>query len=109
MEIQIRAMFAEHEADAIAKRTSDQLQAIKTKIARGETHISKRGRLVTRLGGPDIAKAQEASRVVRSDKADEFAAKMLPVIEAIQARGHSSLRAISADKEREQLAAERVC
>src|SRR5215208_1752367 len=81
--IHILAAVAEHERDMIAKRTSEALQALK--------------RSGKRLGNPEIEKAQSKSREVRIAKADQFAAKVLPIVERIKANGATTLRAIAAD------------
>jgi len=70
----------------IAKRTSERLQALK---ASGRPWMSRKsGRLVERLGSPDPSKGSAAGCEARRSKADEFAAKMLPIIDAMRARGH---------------------
>lgn len=79
--IHILAAVAEHERDMIGKRTSEALQALK--------------RSGKRLGSPEIEKAQAKSREIRTAKADQFAANVLPIIEKIKAGGATSLRAIA--------------
>ncbi|QRM29558.1 recombinase family protein [Microvirga sp. VF16] len=81
--IHILAAVAEHERDMIAKRTSEALQALK--------------RSGKRLGSPEIEKAQAKSREVRTVKADQFAANVLPVIEKLKAQGFTTLRAIASE------------
>jgi DNA invertase Pin-like site-specific DNA recombinase len=81
--IHILAAVAEHERDMIAKRTSEALQALK--------------RTGKRLGSPEIEKAQAKSREVRTAKADQFAANVLPVIEKLKAQGFTTLRAIASE------------
>jgi DNA invertase Pin-like site-specific DNA recombinase len=66
LEIHVRAMFAEHERDMIAKRTSEALQARK---ATGKPWVSKKGRLVERLGSPDPSKGSAEGVVVNKAKA----------------------------------------
>lgn len=81
--IHILAAVAEHERDMIAKRTSEALQALK-----------RQGK---KLGSPDLEKAQTKSREVRTAKADQFAANVLPVIEKLKAQGFTTLRAIASE------------
>ncbi len=85
--VHILAAVAEHEAEAISKRTKAALAAAK---ARG-----------TRLGGQRVsaerfAEIGSAARQVRTEKADTRAAELLPVIRNIQAEGAQSLRQIAA-------------
>jgi DNA invertase Pin-like site-specific DNA recombinase len=100
LEIHVRAMFAEHERDMIAKRTSERLQTLK---AQGSPWVSKKtGRIVERLGSPNPPKGSAAGVAARKAKADEFAARMLPIIEAIQARGMITLQAIADELTRQK-------
>jgi DNA invertase Pin-like site-specific DNA recombinase len=81
--IHILAAVAEHERDMIAKRTSEALQALK--------------RSGKRLGSPEIEKAQAKSREVRTARADQFAANVLPLIEKLKGQGATTLRAIASE------------
>jgi DNA invertase Pin-like site-specific DNA recombinase len=92
-ELHIRASLAEEERRFISKRTSDALQA---KKVQGTPWVSRRsGRLVERLGSPDPTKGAAAGRQGQQNKANEFAAKMLPTIDAIRARGITTLAGIA--------------
>jgi DNA invertase Pin-like site-specific DNA recombinase len=96
--IQIKAVIAENERDAISARTSAALQALK---ARGAPWVSKKsGRLVERLGSPDPSKGSAAGVQAFRKRADEFAARMLPVIRDMQARGITELKAMAAELQR---------
>lgn len=100
MTIQLLAVFAEHERDQIAARTSAGLQA---KKASGKPWISKKsGRLVERLGSPNPPKGAEKSVAVRKKAANEFASKMLPIIDAIRARGLTTLAQIAEELSRQK-------
>jgi DNA invertase Pin-like site-specific DNA recombinase len=79
--LHILAAVAEHEREMISQRTKAALQAAK---ARG-----------TKLGSPDPQKgAAIRSRVLR-EKADRFAANVLPVIRALQAQGITSNKGLA--------------
>jgi len=91
--IHVLAAVAEHERDMISARTSAALQA---KKAQGCPWISRKsGRTVVRLGAPDPSVGAAAGRQVLQKQADEFAAKMLPIIDAIRSRGLTTLAAIA--------------
>jgi DNA invertase Pin-like site-specific DNA recombinase len=79
--LQMMAVFAEMERDAISKRTKEALSAAK---ARG-----------VKLGNPRLAEAIEATNAARIAAADSFAANVRPIIKEIQASGVSSLRGIA--------------
>ena len=77
----IMALVAEHERDMTSARTKAGLAAAK-----------RRG---TRLGNPNPEEAQRAAREANSEKARQFRAIMLPVVQRIQRSGVSSLRGIA--------------
>lgn len=77
------AALSEKERALISARTKDALAAAK---ARG-----------VRLGSPAIEKARASSIATNQANADAHAARVLPVIEAIQKTGAASLRAIAAE------------
>lgn len=77
------AALSEKERAMIAARTRDALAAAK---ARG-----------VKLGNPNIAKARAASIAMNQAKASAKAEAVLPIIEAIQKSGVTSLRAIAAE------------
>jgi DNA invertase Pin-like site-specific DNA recombinase len=79
--LQMMAVFAEMERDAISKRTTEALAAAK---ARG-----------VKLGNPRLADAIEATNKARQEAADAFAANVLPIIRQIQKSGVSSLRGVA--------------
>jgi DNA invertase Pin-like site-specific DNA recombinase len=79
--VQMMAVFAEMERDAISKRTKEALVAAK---ARG-----------VKLGNPRWAETLEATNAGRTEAAGRFAANVLPIIREIQASGISSLRGIA--------------
>jgi DNA invertase Pin-like site-specific DNA recombinase len=79
--VQMMAVFAEMERDAISKRTKEALAAAK---ARG-----------VRLGNPRLAQARAEVNAARQEAADSFAAGVLPIIRQIQKSGISSLRGVA--------------
>jgi DNA invertase Pin-like site-specific DNA recombinase len=79
--VQMMAVFAEMERDAISKRTKEALAAAK---ARGVT-----------LGSPRLAEARDKVNAASMAAADAFAANVLPIIREIQASGVQSFRAIA--------------
>jgi DNA invertase Pin-like site-specific DNA recombinase len=79
--VQMMAVFAEMERDAISKRTKEALAAAK---ARGVT-----------LGNPRLAEARAAVNAARQEAADAFAANVRPIIKEIQASGVTSLRGVA--------------
>jgi DNA invertase Pin-like site-specific DNA recombinase len=86
--INILAAVAQQEAKDISIRTKAALAALKAQ-----------GR---KLGGPDPATSAALGRAVRTAKADEFAAKMRPMIEAIRGRGVTTLQGIADELTRQR-------
>jgi DNA invertase Pin-like site-specific DNA recombinase len=98
--IQMMAVFAEHERDVISKRTSDRLQALK---ASGTPWVSKKsGRMVERLGCPNPSKGSAIGCDAQRRSADDFATRMLPVIDAIRERGITTLQGIADELTRQK-------
>jgi DNA invertase Pin-like site-specific DNA recombinase len=85
--VHILAAVAEHEAEAISKRTKAALAAAK---ARG-TQLGGR-----RVSAERFAEIGTAGRKVRSENADKRTAEIMPLISNIQAAGATSLRQIAA-------------
>jgi DNA invertase Pin-like site-specific DNA recombinase len=77
----ILAFVAERERDWISQRTKDGLAAAK-----------RRG---IKLGNPKLARARKGSALFTGKQADDFAAKLAPVVRQIQRSGRTSLRAIA--------------
>ena len=69
----IKFALAKEERAKIRKRTKDALDQIKEKLARGESHTSKAGNVITSLGKPEnlSAEGRQRSIEVRSKKAYE--------------------------------------
>lgn len=85
--VHVLAAVAEHEAEAVSKRTKAALAAAK---ARG-THLG--GRRVSAERWDEIGLE---ARVARTAEADKWAANLLPAIRSIQTAGAVSLRQIAA-------------
>jgi DNA invertase Pin-like site-specific DNA recombinase len=79
--IHILAAVAEHEREMISKRTKEALHAAKA-----------RGR---KLGCPQPQKGAVIRARVLQEKADRFAANVLPVIKELQAQGITSYKALA--------------
>ncbi len=79
--IHILAAVAEHEREMISKRTKEALQAAK---ARG-----------VKLGSPEPKKGAAIRSQVLREKAERFAANVLPIIHGLQQQGVTSNRAIA--------------
>ncbi|ETW98541.1 recombinase family protein [Candidatus Entotheonella palauensis] len=79
--IHILAAVAEHEREMISQRTKVALKAAK---ARG-----------VKLGSPEPSRGAAIRTQVLQEKADRFAANMLPIIHDLQAQGITGYRAIA--------------
>lgn len=104
MTVQIMAVMAQAERKAISKRTKEALAVAKVRAAANGGGVKADGtpwRNGAKLGNPMGAKAFGAYRgngaavsAIKA-KAKAFAADVMPVIEAIRAEGHTSLRAVA--------------
>ncbi len=101
--VHILAAVAEHEREMISKRTKDALASKRAFYARlteqEKAELRLRGK-ATQLGGNRgkihlaYQKGAEASRIVRSGKADRRAADVAPIVQELQAGG-ASLRKVA--------------
>jgi DNA invertase Pin-like site-specific DNA recombinase len=89
--IHIMAAVAEQEAEAISSRTKAGLASIQAKLARGEAHVSKAGRTITKLGNPHglTVSRPDLGAKANADRADAFAERMRPRIIALREQGLS--------------------
>jgi DNA invertase Pin-like site-specific DNA recombinase len=100
MTIHILASVAQGERDMIVTRTKAVLAEIKTAIAQTGSHLSRSGRVFTRLGQDNqttdaAEKGRRMGREARTAKAEAFATLVRPTILELQEQG-LSLRAIAA-------------
>lgn len=79
--IHMLAAIAEHERDLISERTTSALRAAK-----------RRG---VKLGSPTPEKGSKAGVAVLVDQADDFAAKVLPIVRELNRHGYTTLRDIA--------------
>ena len=85
--VHIMAAVAEQEREAVSARTKAGLQSIKQRILADGTYLSRGGNRISRLGNPkpsakpDHIKGTQAVKA----KADEFAARVAPTIQALRA------------------------
>jgi DNA invertase Pin-like site-specific DNA recombinase len=79
--VQMMAVFAEMERDAISKRTREALAAAK---ARG-----------VKLGNPRLSEASAKANAAAQEAAERFAANVVPIIKQIQASGVTGFRGVA--------------
>jgi DNA invertase Pin-like site-specific DNA recombinase len=79
--IHMLAAIAEHERDLISERTTSALKAAK-----------RRG---VKLGSPDPKKGSRVGVRVLRQQADDYAAKVLPIVHELMRHGYTSLRDIA--------------
>ena len=96
--IHILAAVAQAEREAISARTKAALGSIKTRLAAGEEHVSRRsGATIKRLGNPtglSVSRPDLGSAAV-VQKADAFARRVQPIAADLRGQG-LSLAAVAA-------------
>lgn len=85
--IHIFGAAAEHEAKMISERTKAGLHSINERIKAEGSYVSRSGRTITRLGNPapHARPDHAAGTAAVKAKADDFAKRVLPVIEPMRA------------------------
>lgn len=88
--IHIMAAVAEQEREAISARTKAALGSIKTRLANGGEHLSRRsGATIRRLGSPHgltVSRPDLGTAAIKA-RADAFAAKVRPMIAELRGEG----------------------
>lgn len=94
--VHILAALAERERELISARTKAGLGVIKARIAAEGFHVSRAGRVITRLGNPTPGTAPdpERARAAHTAKANAYAARVGPIVRGMR-EGGKSLNAIA--------------
>lgn len=89
MTIGILMVVAQAEREAISSRTKAGLESIKARIVAEGHHVSKKGNVITRLGGPSVFTDDQRAlgRAKRKTKADERAIMVGPTIKLVRQAG----------------------
>jgi len=90
--VHIMAAVAQQEREAISSRTKAALGSIKARLAEGGEHVSRRsGQALTKLGSPRglTVSRPDLGTLAVTEKADRFAARVRPVLEALRDEGLS--------------------
>jgi DNA invertase Pin-like site-specific DNA recombinase len=85
--IAVLALSAEVARDKILTRSAEALERIKSRLKDGETHVSKSGREIRKLGARSQAELSKIGNDAKVDAANQFAEDMRPFIEPLVARG----------------------
>lgn len=91
--IGLLAVIAQDEVERTSKRTKDALAVIKDKISKGQTHISKSGKVVTKLGCPipisEQARLKGLERRIKNAKDNPESKKAGAFIVSLKNAGNS--------------------
>lgn len=85
--IAVLALSAEVARDKILTRSAEALERIKSRLKEGETHVSKSGREIRKLGARSQAELSKLGNDAKVDAANQFAEDMRPFIKPLVARG----------------------
>ena len=85
--IAVLALSAEVARDKILTRSGEALERIKVRLKEGETHVSKSGREIRKLGARSQAELSKLGNDAKVDAANQFAEDMRPFVEPLVARG----------------------
>lgn len=87
--IAVLALSAEVAKDKILKRSSEAIERIKSRLEKGETHVSRSGREIRKLGARSQAELSKAGNDAKVAEANQFAEDLRPYIEPLVERGMS--------------------
>ena len=85
--IAVLALSAEVARDKILTRSAEALDRIKSRLKEGETHVSKSGREIRKLGARSQAELSKLGNDAKVSAANQFAEDMRPFVEPLVARG----------------------
>ena len=93
--LHVMMALAQQEREMISSRTKASLASIKAKIEQDGQHVSKKGNVITKLGGRTLSDDERAKgRQARTEKANAHAAKVAPIIASMRGQ-NATLQAVA--------------